>query len=218
MAPGDFRGRLRALAATAAAESSSTVLRLQLPRQLADDLFAAIESRRQLLAATLAGDHPTTRQSAQDAAQLFSTAADTSPVPWTDRSVALQTARALLARRGRVPLWVGLLALPEDYIETWGDPQAVPRREAQAIYIRDGWRCAAPGCISRRQLESHHIVYRSRGGSLKDEANQICLCQFHHQQGEHGELASCHGSAPLGVAWRLGHPSVGAWFQNEMRL
>ena len=59
--------------------------------------------------------------------------------------------------------------------------------------------------------------YRSRGGS-DEQANRTCLCRFHHQRGEHGDLASCHGKAPLGLLWRLGKPGLGSWFRNERRL
>ena len=66
-------------------------------------------------------------------------------------------------------------------------------------------------------LEDHHVHYRSRGSS--DEAsNRTCLCRFHHQRGEHGDLASCRGKAPLGLLWRLGKPGLASWFRSERRL
>jgi hypothetical protein len=116
-----------------------------------------------------------------------------------------------------IPPWLGLLALLEEFVTVWDDPRANPKRPGDAIYIRDGWRCAAPGCTSRRHLEDHHVVYRSRGGG-DEPSNRICLCRFHHQQGEHGDLASCRGTAPLGLAWRLGRRDLGVWFRNERRL
>ena len=94
----------------------------------------------------------------------------------------------------------------------------MPRRPGDEIYIRDGWRCTAPGCTSRRNLEDHHIRYRSRGGD-DDPANRICLCRFHHQRGEHGGLASCRGRAPTGVVWRLGRKDAApTWYRNERRI
>src|SRR5204863_8106113 len=99
-------------------------------------------------------------------------------------------ARTLSTRSGWIPAWAGLLALIEDYVTTWDDPNLSPKRAGDAVYIRDGWRCTAPGCTSRRNLEEHHVVYRSRGGS-DDLSNRICLCRLHHQSGEHGGLASC---------------------------
>ncbi|HEV8702452.1 MAG TPA: HNH endonuclease signature motif containing protein, partial [Candidatus Polarisedimenticolia bacterium] len=80
-----------------------------------------------------------------------------------------------------------------------------------------GWRCTAPGCTSRKNLDDHHVVYRSRrGGNALD--NRTCLCRFHHKRGEHGELASCRGKAPLGILWRLGKKDLGVWYRNERRV
>ncbi len=47
------------------------------------------------------------------------------------------------------------------------------------ILERDGHQCQAPGCSSRRNLNAHHIEFRSEGGSDKDE-NQTTLCIAHH--------------------------------------
>jgi len=104
----------------------------------------------------------------------------------------------------------------EEFARTWDDPQMSPRRASDAIYIRDGWRCTAPGCTSRRNLEDHHIVYRSRGGS-DDLWNRTCLCRFHHQLGEHGGLSTCRGMAPLGIHWTLGRNGAGGRWRNEIR-
>ena len=125
----------------------------------------------------------------------------------------------MYSARGRdLPSWVGLLAMLEDFVDTWDRPEASPPRRAEAIYSREGWRCFAPGCTSRRNLEDHHLEYRSRGGDVKSGANEICLCGFHHRRGEHGVLARCRGRAPLGVLWRLGRKQVGVWFRNERKL
>ena len=105
----------------------------------------------------------------------------------------------------------------EEFVQVWDDPQSVPGRHKRQVYARDGWRCTAPGCTSRNHLEDHHVQYRSRGGS--DEAsNRTCLCRFHHQRGEHGDLASCRGKAPPGLLWRLGKPGLASWFRSEGRL
>jgi hypothetical protein len=125
-----------------------------------------------------------------------------------------------LARGRGVPAWVGLLALLEEFVMTWDDPRGAPCRRADKVYSRDGYRCTAPCCTSRRNLESHHPQYRSRGGDVKALWNQTVLCRFHHQRGEHGGLASVRGKAPLGLVWRLGRKDVGpgVWYRNEVRL
>ena len=48
--------------------------------------------------------------------------------------------------------------------------------------------------------------------------NQIALCKFHHQQGEHGGLARVRGRAPLDLTWRLGTPDLASWWKNERRI
>ena len=66
-------------------------------------------------------------------------------------------------------------------------------------------------------LECHHMLYRSRGGS-NARTNKCCLCTFHHHRGEHGDLASFRGEAPLGILCRLGRRDVAEWFRNERRV
>ena len=135
---------------------------------------------------------------------------------WPDAEAAesVLAARMFSARCRRVPAWIGLLAMIEDYVRTW-DPAASPRKEgAEVIYARDGWRCMAPGCTSRRNLEDHHVLYRSHGGT-DEPSNRVCLCRFHHQRVEHGELGSCGGTAPLGIVWRLGRGGIGGVYRNE---
>ncbi len=122
-------------------------------------------------------------------------------------------ARIFVSRKERVPEWVGLLALLEEWVwEHDGKPQ---RRDP--IFSRDNGRCMAPGCTSRAQLQVHHLRYRSQGGSNMPD-NLILLCAFHHQQGEHGGLARCRGKAPLDVVWRLGRGALAVWYRNERRL
>ena len=116
-----------------------------------------------------------------------------------------------------VPEWAALLALLGEFVATWDVDVAARRPSSQRIHIRDGWRCMAPGCTSRRNLETHHVVYRSQGGGDGQE-NLVCLCRFHHQMGEHGVLARVRGVAPLGLVWEMGKNGIGGRFRNEMRL
>jgi hypothetical protein len=178
---------------------SDAWLRLRLPEDVADNLLAAVESARQRL-----------EQRADE-------------VPWTEpwpdpkARASVRAAREFVVRCRRVPAWVGLLALLEDYAETWDDPRLIPKRRWTRIYERDGYRCMAPGCTARRRIQDHHIQYRSHQGS--DELwNQLTLCNFHHHQGEHGQYAQVRGTAPLDVTWRLGRPDLATWWRNERRL
>jgi len=135
-----------------------------------------------------------------------------------DREVraSLNIARKLVAHGHEVPAWVGLLALIEEFVATWDVAQNPRRPSEDAVHIRDGWRCMAPGCTSRRNLQEHHVRYRSQGGGDEMD-NRLCLCAFHHQRGEHGGLASCRGSAPLAIEWSLGRGGRGGLFRNEIR-
>jgi len=219
------RPRMGAAPETALPCAPDVFLRLRLPRDLADCLLAAIESARRRLSA-VADALPWDEDFAEDARPR------PSPAREEIRSgegapPSLRAARTFSIRCRRVPAWVGLLALLEDFAFTWDPPHPGQRRPGEEVYCRDGWRCAAPGCTSRRHLESHHLVYRSRGGG-DDPANRICLCRLHHQRGEHGDLASCSGKAPLGVVWRLGKSAAGGagirpagtaeWYRNERLL
>jgi hypothetical protein len=197
---------------TAAAErpSPDVFLRLRLPHELAGDFLGVIEAFRERLSKTT----------------------DSVPwdEPWPDAHAApsMVAARTFSVRSRRLPAWVGLLALLEDFVHTWDPPHRIagasasaragaPKRPGDPVYSRAGWRCSAPGCTSRKNLDDHHVVYRSRrGGNGLD--NRICACRFHHYLGEHGELASCCGKAPLGILWRLGKKDVGVWYRNERRV
>ncbi|HEY3175549.1 MAG TPA: HNH endonuclease signature motif containing protein, partial [Candidatus Polarisedimenticolia bacterium] len=186
--PGMAKDRVAKLGDLAASSLMSDVfLRLRLPAVTAGRLMAAVEGARRRLG------------------RLVEQVPWDQPWPQSDAPASIKAARDLFIRCRRIPSWLGLLALLEDFVATW---DVSPKRRGDEIYIRAGWRCMAPGCTSRRHLEDHHLDYRSRGGG-HDEANRECLCRFHHQCGEHGGLASCRGQAPLDVVWRLGRQDVG---------
>ena len=63
------------------------------------------------------------------------------------------------------------------------------------ILERDGWRCAMPGCSSYGGLHVHHVIYRSHGGPEVPH-NEVTLCVWHHQRGQHGGLLRVTGQAP----------------------
>ena len=47
----------------------------------------------------------------------------------------------------------------------------------QRVHEHDGWKCRY--CKTRNNLHSHHIVFRSHGGSDTTQ-NEITLCSEHH--------------------------------------
>ena len=53
----------------------------------------------------------------------------------------------------------------------------ITKEVRKAVYRREGYECAV--CGSTRQLEIHHVVKRSRGGS-DDPHNLVCLCHLCH--------------------------------------
>jgi len=71
------------------------------------------------------------------------------------------------------------------------------------VFDRDGWRCAVPGCSSRRNLHDHHVVFRSQGGG-NGRDNRITACAAHHLHGLHRGRVRAHGTAPDGIFWELG--------------
>ncbi len=87
-------------------------------------------------------------------------------------------------------------------LETWllRDPTA---RRPDPVIERDGYRCAVPGCTSRRNLHDHHIAFRSAGGSDAPE-NRISLCAFHHHRCLHAGLLRVLGRAPGELVFELG--------------
>ena len=192
-------------------------LRLRLPLDLGRAFLAAVDTERERLAgAADAIPWDVEPDPEPDADPDAEPGVDPDAGP-SSAAPSWLAARMFSIRCRRVPAWVGLLALIEDFVDTWDDEDAMPRRTGDEIYVRDGWRCTAPGCTSRRNLEDHHLRYRSRGGD-DDPANRVCACRFHHQRGEHGGLASCRGEAPIGVLWRLGRSATPAWYRNERRL
>ncbi len=207
--PGTTRRRFARLVGVAqgtARIESCALLWMRLPDSLATDFLSTIESRRvhlETLARTSSNGTVTDEMAEPDADE---------PTP-----LAARAARTFSVRGQPVPTWVGLMALLEDYLTTWDDPALQTPRGENRIHSRHGWRCSAPGCTGRRNLEAHHIEYRSHGGS-NDPSNLITLCRFHHQRGEHGDLASCHGRAPTGIEWRLGRDDVAVRYRNERRI
>ena len=230
--PGTARDRIRHFGSDAAGRPSPDVfLRVRLPHDLAGDFLGVVESARQrlsLLADSVPWDEPWPDAQAAPstiAARTFSVRSRLVPA-WVGLLALLEDFVLTWdpVRSGAVRLHAASSAdLPDAALKGASArasarvSPAAPKRPGDPIYSRAGWRCTAPGCTSRKNLDDHHLVYRSRrGGNAHD--NRDCLCRFHHYWGEHGELASCRGKAPLGILWRLGRKDLGVWYRNERRV
>jgi hypothetical protein len=139
---------------------------------------------------------------------------------WLPNSLREEWNRALdgiRARWGPLPTWAAAILLLEAAVREWErvDPDRVPT-EAR-ILERDEYRCQVPGCSARRNLEVHHILFRSQGGT-DDPANLLTLCHTHHQHLLHGDrTVRLTGRAPHGLRWELGRP-IRARFRGERKL
>jgi hypothetical protein len=115
-----------------------------------------------------------------------------------------ETLRARLHAEGERPPLDGEVfgALLDHSLLAWTlrDPDA---RRPDPIIERDGYRCAVPGCTSRRNLHDHHLTFRSAGGSDAPE-NRVALCAFHHQRCLHAGLLRVRGRAPHELVFELG--------------
>jgi hypothetical protein len=85
----------------------------------------------------------------------------------------------------------------------------LPRRTgSQRVRERYGGHCTVPGC-SHRSAHSHHVEYRSQGGSLSDD-NQTGMCGYHHLDCVHPGHLKVSGLAPDGLTWLVdGEPFTG---------
>jgi hypothetical protein len=105
-------------------------------------------------------------------------------------------------------------------IRAWEEMSPKPKSEYR-VYERDGWRCTAPGCSSRRNLHDHHIRFRSAGGSHA-LANRTTLCAWHHLRGVHAGIVRCSGRAPRGLRFdlgvRSGGPPLASYAAGERRV
>jgi len=96
---------------------------------------------------------------------------------------------------------VGLEAMLDHAIATW--LEAGEQFDDYADFTRDGYRCTVPGCTARRNLQSHHIWFRSARGP--DVAwNRTTLCAYHHHRGVHAGSMTLRGRAPDELVYTLG--------------
>ncbi len=106
--------------------------------------------------------------------------------------------RAVRRRDGRLPDWAAAVVVSWEALDQWThlDPGRLPTE--RRTLERDGWRCRVPGCGARRNLEVHHIVFRSRGGS-NASWNLVTLCHAHHHHALHRGTLRVTGRAPCAL-------------------
>ncbi len=78
-----------------------------------------------------------------------------------------------------------LEAMIDHALASWGPEKRTPKDHA--VFERDGWRCTVPGCTSYRNLQQHHVLFRSAGGA-DDCSNLTTLCAWHHLRGVHARV------------------------------
>jgi hypothetical protein len=120
------------------------------------------------------------------------------------RATLCTVRRALERRLGRCPTQgEAFEAMLDHAFAEWLPREGRSARRSERVYERDGWRCTAPACSSYRNLQDHHIVFRSRGGSDALE-NRTTLCAWHHLRGVHAGRVRCTGTAPGALRFELG--------------
>ena len=188
--PGATRSRIATLAARARMSQDDNVfLTLRLSGEQAQDFVGTIAAACRLVPPEGATEGPET--------------SDTTPHE-APQHPATRPARA----------WEGLLMLLMEFAAVWDDPKITPRRDNEKIHRRHAYRCMAPGCTARAELQVHHIHFRSHQGPDTD-FNLIPLCPFHHNEGPHGRFMRCAGRAPLDLTFELGRADVAATYRND---
>jgi 5-methylcytosine-specific restriction endonuclease McrA len=138
------------------------------------------------------------------------------------RTVIHDQWRRMVARvrrdRGWMPRWAVAVILVGAAVQTWQASHDAFLPTKFRILERDGYRCQAPGCTTRRCLEVHHIIHRSHGGP--DEAwNLTVLCATHHRHVLHMGTLHVSGKAPHDLTWVAGPPREGpTWVFRGERL
>jgi hypothetical protein len=120
------------------------------------------------------------------------------------RRVAVLLAAAVAVVReqfGRLlPTGSCLAIVSAHFFHVWSHMRKRAKTVSQKVRERDeGW-CMVPGC-SHVATDSHHVLFRSRGGGDEQE-NQVALCEFHHLRCIHGGWLTVTGRAPDGLTWR----------------
>ncbi|HXI02180.1 MAG TPA: HNH endonuclease signature motif containing protein, partial [Candidatus Saccharimonadales bacterium] len=102
--------------------------------------------------------------------------------------------------------WEILVLALRRFFQVWDNTETRRQRREHPILERDGWRCAFPGCRSMGtgRHQTHHILFRSHGGTNDDPGLLVALCNAHHQHLLHQGYIRCSGRAPDDLVWELG--------------
>ena len=93
-----------------------------------------------------------------------------------------------------------LLWMAQHFNRTWGPVVERKRRKTRSQKVRERDKhCQVWGC-SRAAGHSHHLTFRSRGGS-DDFENQAGICPAHHLIGIHENYIRISGTAPDDLKW-----------------
>jgi hypothetical protein len=132
---------------------------------------------------------------------------------------AMRRCEAILDWRMADP-WRYLEVMLVLFIKQHDTPEAREIERRHQILARDDFWCRVIGCMSRARLETHHIQYRSRGGT-DHKWNLTATCRGHHRAIHRGQVVM-GGWAPGQVVMKLGvNPKTGkalACYINEQRV
>jgi hypothetical protein len=111
-------------------------------------------------------------------------------------AAAVQSVRDVCGRL--LPTGRCLAVLAAHFFGVWKHILKQRKTRSQQVRERDRF-CQVPGC-SHPASQSHHVEFRSRGGS-DDPVNQIGQCPFHHLRVLHGGHLVVVGKAPDALTW-----------------
>jgi hypothetical protein len=109
------------------------------------------------------------------------------------------------------PSWWNVLGVFHQARRIWDRNVEPSTHRFAPVLERDGYQCQVPDCSAQRELQVHHLRYRSHGGS-DDPDNLITLCGWHHQRGEHGDHLRVRGTVTPTrdrLYWELGRDPDG---------
>jgi hypothetical protein len=123
------------------------------------------------------------------------------------QAVAVSRLLLLRERAGAGPAespaeWECVERIVQTFVAGWSVRQTAAWQRRYRIFERDGWLCRVPGCSSRRNLQVHHVVFRSQGGG-DDDGNLAVLCATHHLRGLHHGRLRCYALPDGLLAWEF---------------